>query len=1494
MILQEVFSKRYGAIRSNHLLKPRIFNIAKFEFPKNSIFNYVDNDGVRVGPDVNDYFFRDISKKIFVGHQLELLATEGNPVRKGIPLHPLVRKFHVENKRFRMAINLANEPNDANTLAVMNYCLIEKGYRYPRSIYANYYKWKNLQTTIWKTMASLAQKTPRDQYYIMRLPQVLPSLARLRVASDRFNQTIMRQFNTKEALFFLEFWKWLSENNRKDSIISNVPDKALNRINIVIVDSGHWCLFNLGTLNSWRYIDGQSDQQQRVKIAPIDMQKRFLRAMMFMLAGRNMDIEEPEEEQDNDQNYDDEPNDIHSTDPEQAREIDDNASEVDEVEETTVEPGVIVNDDTGKANYQLTKKQSRELDKAGTLVAINEPDEYSSNKTYQRYLANLDKDLAQLDIIDGDKTVQNTATVDDQEDEVIADNELAVQIKTKAEAEREKTKTLRVLDKASSDDISTFVDPKDFVKEIASGDVIKEALVTTLNKRADAGLMDGAEYRRKLKLIDSYKLIPSPAPGVPLSDFIKYDVKDLKINESDSDATLSDVAALLDKSMLKSTLKEYDKKYITEFLDKDIANVAMSTQKAGFMVTDYEVEKQEDVTGRYEVHTMRVTPIVGKASTLRFKLPSVDEDGSYTSGGVKYHLRKQRIDTCIRKISPSRVALTTYYGKTFVIRSEKKSDDYSIWLHNQISALSLEDRPTVTNVYPSNVFDYSFKAPRVYSQLGKYLKSFSYQGYELNFDNKDREIIFTEDNLKKYEVNGSVLIGFRADNAMLLMDKDSSIYEIVDGSVEPKGSFEEFMGINTTNAPVEYTEARIFGKNIPIGVILAYKMGLTALIEKLKIEVRRVGAGQRQNLQSWEFAVNFEDETLIFSKDDAVAAMVIAGFLPFSKTTKRYSVYAFDKPAVYMKLLEQYNMGSRYLKEIDLLDEMFVDPISEQVLAQDGYPTSYRELIVEATKMLATEYHNSPLDLQEMRIRGYERFAGAVYTEVVNAIRDFRYSSNTSQKQIDLNPYAVWRRVTQDPAAMPSDSLNPIQNLKEVESVTYSGAGGRSSRAMVKASRAYHENDIGVISEATVDSHEVAINTYLSANPKFNSVRGTADISKADSIDAASLVSTSALLSVGGDQDSAQRLNMVSIQQSHTIACNEYKAPPVRTGYEYVLPKRVGPEFARTADEDGRVVSVDHDAIVIEYKSGKRDYFQVGKVFSKSKNLTIPHYLKGNVRVDDKVKKGDVITYNTNFFEKDSFDPKAVIWKNSVLARVVLMESRQTHEDASSISVNLARKLTTRVTKVKDIVVNFNQEVRDLVKVGSEVDYDTKLCIIEDAVSASAGLFDKSSLDTLRNLSAQVPVANVEGIVEKIEVFYNGEIEDMSNTLSEITTASDRELKRSMIKRGKKPLTGQVGDAYRINNQPLDMDSLVIRVYITGSVPAGIGDKGVFANQLKTIFSEVMDYEIRSESGLVVDAVFGAQSVFNRIVNSVFVIGTTNTLLGVIGKKAAALYESLK
>jgi hypothetical protein len=104
-----------------------------------------------------------------------------------------------------------------------------------------------------------------------------------------------------------------------------------------------------------------------------------------------------------------------------------------------------------------------------------------------------------------------------------------------------------------------------------------------------------------------------------------------------------------------------------------------------------------------------------------------------------------------------------------------------------------------------------------------------------------------------------------------------------------------------------------------------------------------------------------------------------------------------------------------------------------------------------------------------------------------------------------------------DSANKIAEDINPIQNLKEQEIVTYVGNGGRDKDSLNKKSRAFHINDIGLISEATVDSSDTGVNVYMSANPNLKSMRGTVDLDKEKT--SSNLLSTSIMCSVGAMHD---------------------------------------------------------------------------------------------------------------------------------------------------------------------------------------------------------------------------------------------------------------------------------------------------------------------------------------------------------------------------------------
>ncbi len=261
-----------------------------------------------------------------------------------------------------------------------------------------------------------------------------------------------------------------------------------------------------------------------------------------------------------------------------------------------------------------------------------------------------------------------------------------------------------------------------------------------------------------------------------------------------------------------------------------------------------------------------------------------------------------------------------------------------------------------------------------------------------------------------------------------------------------------------------------------------------------------------------------------------------------------------------------------------------------------------------------------------------------------------------------------------------------------------------------------------------------------------------------------------------------------------------------------------------TASQPGKVLNINKKGIIVEYADGTKQGYELGRRFGNAAGLVIPHEIATQMKVGQEFEVGEAICYNTGFFEPDFFDPKRIVLKNAFNVRTVLWESLQTLEDASSITEKTASKLVTKLTKVKNILVSFDQTVSNLVKVGDKVDYDTVLCYIQDQVTAGNKLFTDETIDTLKMLGAQSPRAHVQGIVEAVEVYYHGDKEDMSESLLELSNESDKRFKYAANSQGKKFMSGSVDSGFRIEANPLPLDCVAIRLYITTTAPAGVGD----------------------------------------------------------------------
>lgn len=1003
-------------------------------------------------------------------------------------------------------------------------------------------------------------------------------------------------------------------------------------------------------------------------------------------------------------------------------------------------------------------------------------------------------------------------------------------------------------------------------------------LAITQDMRA-SGVMSSAEERRMLNLATSYTRIPNPRGPGTLEDLLNIDPE---VINAPLTYSVEDIPLVVDKSMLQTTLNDFDPNYIDKVLHADIANMLMQSQLVGVAITGYQIDRVTDAGNDYEIHTVRLTPAVGTPSTFRFRIPVINPDGTFVANGVKLRIRKQRSDVPIRKVSPTRVALTTYYSKLFVNRSERKVDDYGTWFGNQLMVI-INTTDRIKDVAYGRVFKHTEIQPKHYSILATRFRGFEVGDYQFRFDVDYWRKSLGDEVVNEHQKVGELPCGYMRDG-LVVMTEAGAVY-VKGESATTTTSIEEILGIDYSKAPVDVVDLTFMGKNIPMGVVLGYFYGISKLLQMLKPHYRVISRGSKADMQPDEFAVKFSDVALIFSRHDRLASLLFSGFAAYEKSVSMYALDEFNRPDVYGTVLDRQGLGGRYVRELDNMRALFIDHISKEILESMSEPTEFAPLLLRATQLLLNDYHPEEIDGKYRREKGYERIAGHVYTHLVRGLRQYRARPVTARAQVDISPNAVWTEIQQDPSVAIVEESNPIHNCKETENLTFGGTGGRSSRSLVRSTRAFHPNDLGVVSEATVDSSDVAVTTFLSANPRISNLRGMHEEGQADLTDVTRILSTSSLISPASTRDDPKRANFISIQQSHVVAAVGYEPCPLRTGYEQVLAHRVNGTFAVTASGPGVVESITEDAIVIAYDDPDEPKLraELGRYYGVVTGTTVPHDIITDLSVGQRVSKDHVICWNSGFFDRDLLQPTQVVWKAGVPVRTVLMETSDTLEDSCAVSTRLSSKLQMNTTEVRVLTVNFKQEIRNLVTTGQQVEADSILCNIIDTLSSGEGSMDPEVIDTLSALARTSPRAKTDGIVGRIEVLYNGDLEDMTPTLREIAMAADRyRAKRSrVLKRG--VLTGQMRD--------LEIDTMVIKVFIDAPLGAADGDKAVFGNQMKTVIGRVFTGKHETLSGLPIDAIFSYSSPNNRIVRSPDIIGTTCVLLRLATERAVRKYR---
>lgn len=1355
------FILKSGIRTPQNFKSPKFSNLLEFEPPKESLFHYVSESSLAMGPNELNFMSRNHEGAVYVDHVYDLVDPLDSPRKLGTEPKGLRDSYHrtVSNK-MRRVVKFATVDTVTDSLVLVNYSLIAHLYEYRPKWNTKISSFKNIFNRTILKANELATISRRNQFLVIQTPDLVPKKQDFIKAIEAETKISMARFNNFDSLYLLELWKFLG-NNPETSIFSKLTPEAMSKLNLIFTDGLSYTVLSLETLNGWKKdVDGKAELRSE------ELLFSYLEFLDKLVQVRNL-----------------------------AQVDDDDQESINELEE---------------------------LMGSNTQMQVDEDGEFKQ----------VDPEI-------------ETSTVD-----------------------------LRVTEKDRTRTENKLVSPISDISQIFM----------------EQGILSPKQKQRYEDMAQKYKKIPDPFnSGLSIEEMSVYDKADYELLDY---GKIPDKNMVVDESMLQSRLQNLTSQYIDKTYKKDIINVIMALQKAGNVITDIKVERQLDVNNDVFLINVGVESVGGGKTTLPFKVPNFKSNGTYRSGGVNYFFRKQRGDVPIRKDKPWRVFCTSYASKLSVLRSQQKKNSMDSWLFATITKLNLDDQHPLKIKSSKSCFDHKQDwLPRMYTAFAKFVEVVKCGPYEFNFNYKSGMEMVDERIIRNIIEDDEFIIGKTNANEVLTIDENGYVSKAGEsiGHIFELLKVPEELLLKRVDSQVEAAQIKILGKKVPMVMLVSYNYGLERLLATLEAKFRRVAPGGRLELKWDEYPIRFKDVTLVFKRDNAIVELLMGGLWSHKKIVQKFDLDDFNSNDVWAQFCMQMDLKPRNFREMQLLYDLWIDPMTERALQHMGEPTEFRALMMRAVEMLTNDFHTKDAASKSLRFKGNERIPGAIYSELYAAERQKRTRMVGPKHKLEINPHSVWMALEKDPSKQIMEQSNPIQNLKEVENTTFGGTGGKASNTMVRRTREMDEDDVGTIGEATVDSKDVAVTTFTTPDPNVDNMLGFVSEEKVDRSHTGKLISTSMLLSAFADSDDAKRANFINIQQSHVVACKGYATSPIRTTYEHVIGHRHTDDlFTMQAKGDGVVTAVTGRRVTVKYDDPEMgiEHFEITRKYGTVTGKTVPHDIVTDMNVGDRVFKSFIVAWNRGFYERDFFNVGGVVWKQGIPVRVAFMDGPESIEDCARMSARLADQLEINTTGLRTITANFEDIISKMVQIGDVVDIDSDLCFIEPAIAGDNSLFEESDITALRGMGRNRPKSKYMGKVSKIEVIYNGDPEDMSSSLRELTEKSDEQrAKRVREYKLDEAKTGQVPD--------LQLDTAEIRIYIDSTNGASDGDKIVLDHQLKMVPGSVMVGTNTDEDGRDIDLIVAWQTVADRIVLSPIYIGLLSMATELATKRALATFDKV-
>ena len=939
----------------------------------------------------------------------------------------------------------------------------------------------------------------------------------------------------------------------------------------------------------------------------------------------------------------------------------------------------------------------------------------------------------------------------------------------------------------------------------------------------------------------------------------------------------------LNTDMKINKLENFCKSYNENLMEADTIAIINFFKDKRIPVYILDIKKEDTSTNfdKKITYTVKMESADRERHTVVFDMPKFVDNSFMYLGGNKKVIINQFFLKPVSKTSPDTVQMCSNYNKIFIrrvgTRTSPKLERFKkcIALNNGLNMNSKlyykSGNVGLANTgYLSNID---------YDDLSNSITDI-YVGKEFHFFFNQRKIRdFIKETGLSFKDDDSLLpIGIRNKKEVIYLDVQNDIIigtklDLISYLVETINNYvntfkNDFKSVSVGKRYV-YGEATLLQKKIPVLLLLMYMEGITTVLKKANIN--HYFSDTRPRLSDDEIGmkevIQFADGYLTCDRYPTRNSLLINAFSVIP--TKDFNYTDFDKKEVYISIFDTLYNDSKILNGFENFYDLFIDPITLEVLGDLNMPTDFVSLMIFANSLLEDNHYTKENDLSLYRLRNNEIVNGHLYKAISTAYANYRTTAgNKHPVKMSFPKDQILRDVQVSPIVEDYSTLSPFLEIEKNRAASFKGLSGlNQERAYTLEKRSYDKTMRGILAMSSPASGSVGIVRQMPLDVNILSPRGYYKLTENDDeLNSANMFSPAELMTFGSaEHDDAQRVGMLSMQTKQIIPCDGYDELLITNDIDSVIPQIISNDFAFKAKEDGTVVEINEDTgiMVVQYKSGKYDtldlYCRIVKNGASGSYLN--NKLETTFKVGSKFKKEDILANNTKFINNKKGEALA---KNGALVKIALTSGYFNYEDSVMITKKLSKKLESNVTMKKDEVIGKNSNIDFIVERGAHVEVGDPILIYDesfedDSINKVLGNMGKSMKDKLISISKRPVKSPYAGVVEDIRIYYTIDTSEMSDSVKNVI----KKINKHNIERQKNITKYMKLSDSEIEITPIDKveskygkikgvdvgDGILIEFYISHDVAMGIGDKLTFYTALKGVTCKVCEegYEPYSE-----------------------------------------------